>query len=877
MTGAIPEDAAVFTLEAAPNGILLKCDEGYLTASMNENGLYYSETQDECSVWQFSEGVFLYNPNKVREYSGKTYNDYHMQYYNSYFTVYGKSSHAKPETYTMHFFKLGNSDPSESIVEDSYYTVPVFETSDVHGNLADTSGEKTKYTLSYISDKVKDARGYGDEEDRDRAILLDGGDIFQGNSMSYLLSGASMSAAYQMMGYDAVTIGNHEFDWGIESTIDSDCTLIDYALGGTQGENTVPVIVSNLLKDGERVSFSKDYIILEKKAYNLDGAYVNVRVGVIGFAGDYGGSIISDQFVKKGYSINEDFDSLNALAADLETNQGCNATILLAHEDASSIASSVGENSVIDLVLGGHTHRNSSGKTSWGLTYLEPSGNAKAYCTADMAFSVNDDNSVSFEGVQNPFVVSTAQVTDQMTKEDANVGELDPDLVDLTDQVIDELDDILYETVGYITRSAYRDEYLAGSGNRASTYGNWVTSINRRNCQADVAFVNSGGMRTDMVIEEGQDRRYVTVGDIYNMFPFGNYMYTYLLTYEDLLEALNYSLTSLGKGLLSCMTGVKCYYTDQTVNAIVAPDGTLAYHAGVWTDGWKDQLITVVVDEYIATTNRVSDNMSNPFVAWNETDRLVDTFNIDNQGALRVLREESAAHDGLLSFDDMPCYIVGDYRESARVTVAPEPKELVFSGESQELVTAGEATGGTMQYALGSATEATEPYTTSIPAKTNAGTYYVWYKAAGDESHDDSEPACVEAVIRQHVAPVYSSSLILGGKLSLNFRLGVPADLVAVGARAVMDVPQGLREVVLSSLRKDERGRYALSYPVAAIWSNKYYVQVGPYGVAYVGSRQTAAVGFGTYTMKLDALSYAYGALKDSKATSAAPDLSESL
>ena len=144
MTGAIPEDAAVFTLEAAPNGILLKCDEGYLTASMNENGLYYSETQDECSVWQFSEGVFLYNPNKVREYSGKTYNDYHMQYYNSYFTVYGKSSYAKPETYTMHFFKLGNSDPSESIVEDSYYTVPVFETSDVHGNLTDTSGEKTK-------------------------------------------------------------------------------------------------------------------------------------------------------------------------------------------------------------------------------------------------------------------------------------------------------------------------------------------------------------------------------------------------------------------------------------------------------------------------------------------------------------------------------------------------------------------------------------------------------------------------------------------------------------------------------------------------------------------------------------------------------------
>ena len=86
-------------------------------------------------------------------------------------------------------------------------------------------------------------------------------------------------------------------------------------------------------------------------------------------------------------------------------------------------------------------------------------------------------------------------------------------------------------------------------------------------------------------------------------------------------------------------------------------------------------------------------------------------------------------------------------KEPSTVTKAPEAKTLTYNGSAQALVTAGEATGGTMQYALGTATEATEPYTTSIPTKTNAGTYYVWYKAVGDGNHTDSEAKCVTATI----------------------------------------------------------------------------------------------------------------------------------
>ncbi|MCZ7682736.1 MAG: metallophosphoesterase [Sandaracinaceae bacterium] len=47
-------------------------------------------------------------------------------------------------------------------------------------------------------------------------VLLDGGDLFQGTLESNLLEGAPVIEAYGLLGYDAATIGNHEFDYGPE-------------------------------------------------------------------------------------------------------------------------------------------------------------------------------------------------------------------------------------------------------------------------------------------------------------------------------------------------------------------------------------------------------------------------------------------------------------------------------------------------------------------------------------------------------------------------------------------------------------------------------------------------------------------------------------
>lgn len=70
-----------------------------------------------------------------------------------------------------------------------------------------------------------------------------------------------------------------------------------------------------------------------------------------------------------------------------------------------------------------------------------------------------------------------------------------------------------------------------------------------------------------------------------------------------------------------------------------------------------------------------------------------------------------------------------------------------YDAAEQPLVTVtGEATGGTMYYALG--TDAATPpadnlYTTSVPGSADAGTYYVWYRIVGDENHKDVAAVCV--------------------------------------------------------------------------------------------------------------------------------------
>lgn len=85
----------------------------------------------------------------------------------------------------------------------------------------------------------------------------------------------------------------------------------------------------------------------------------------------------------------------------------------------------------------------------------------------------------------------------------------------------------------------------------------------------------------------------------------------------------------------------------------------------------------------------------------------------------------------------------------AAVATAPTAQTLTYTGAAQALVSAGTATGGTMQYSTDG-----ETYSNAIPEGTNAGTYTVYYKVVGDNNHSDSAADSVEVTIGKAVAAV---------------------------------------------------------------------------------------------------------------------------
>ena len=111
----------------------------------------------------------------------------------------------------------------------------------------------------------------------------------------------------------------------------------------------------------------------------------------------------------------------------------------------------------------------------------------------------------------------------------------------------------------------------------------------------------------------------------------------------------------------------------------------------------------------------------------------------------------------------------------ASVITLPTANDLTYNGQAQELVTAGSAEGGTMQYALGENGDKAPQsgWSAAVPTGTDVGTYYVWYKVAGDEHHKDTAPVCVTVKISEKPAaskPVALVKATAKGKTALKFK-----------------------------------------------------------------------------------------------------------
>ena len=89
-------------------------------------------------------------------------------------------------------------------------------------------------------------------------------------------------------------------------------------------------------------------------------------------------------------------------------------------------------------------------------------------------------------------------------------------------------------------------------------------------------------------------------------------------------------------------------------------------------------------------------------------------------------------------------------KETSTVTAAPTAiPDLVYKGSNQALITAGTATGGTLSYKLNNGT-----YSKELPTAQDAGDYTVYYKAVGDDDHEDTEERSFTVTIQKAIITV---------------------------------------------------------------------------------------------------------------------------
>lgn len=510
-------------------------------------------------------------------------------------------------------------------------TIKVFEMTDVHGYITDVSSYKEdtfEYRLAYFSKIVNDARNNDAYED---VLLLDTGDIYQGTPHSNLTYGAAMRAAYDQMDYDAVGLGNHEFDWDVKTyATDAKGTMAPYEIGSYKGDSDIPVLMSNLYyKDsGERVEFTQDYTIVDKGDY---------KVGIVGWADDYSADIKASQIAP--YTIDDNREKLKELAE--EVDKKADIVVILAHSDPKSIAEEM-DPEVVDLVAGGHTHKNVNGTADNGIDYMQ--GNCYAYGYSTAEIKVNPET--------KDVEVTTPEFKDISPKggdhsylyyNNGNNTQLDPEVTKISQAAWDAVKGEMYEVLGTVDQSITKD-FIDETNGTSSIAGNWLADMMlaaTKDQNTVAAFANRGGIRANLEMTEGASSRDITVADIYTISPFGNRILTFAITGQQMGQQLERALIGLNPEIDSTVAYQASNLGDQFAGITATykvVDGGIKVLSIMTDDGQMidvndtTKTYNVCVNEYCATLDGSVFKGMTPLVPMDEAP-------VDNLSTIAALRE----------------------------------------------------------------------------------------------------------------------------------------------------------------------------------------------------------------------------------------------
>lgn len=217
--------------------------------------------------------------------------------------------------------------------------ITILHTNDVHSRLEAFPQDDSKNAglggVAARAELIKQIR-----KEQEHVLLLDAGDIFQGTPYFNLYKGEPEMKAMAMMGYDAATMGNHDFDAGMEN----------YATQLMHGKFPILICnydVSNTPLEGKTIP----YKIFQKG---------NLKIGILGVGIELKGLVPDNLYGNTVYR--SPIEHANRNAAILK-KEGCDMIICLSHlgdryfDDKISDEILAKECYDIDLIIGGHTHR----------------------------------------------------------------------------------------------------------------------------------------------------------------------------------------------------------------------------------------------------------------------------------------------------------------------------------------------------------------------------------------------------------------------------------------------------------------------------------------------------------------------------------------
>lgn len=171
-------------------------------------------------------------------------------------------------------------------------------------------------------------------------LLLDAGDIFQGTPYFNLYKGEPEMKAMAIMGYDAATMGNHDFDAGLENFATQlqhgkfELLLCNYDMADTPMEGKY-----------------QPYKIVKKG---------KLKIGITGVGIELNGLVPESLYGNTKYL--DPVQNANTIATKLKKEEGCDMVICLSHlgykykDNKLSDVEFAKQSEHIDLILGGHTH-----------------------------------------------------------------------------------------------------------------------------------------------------------------------------------------------------------------------------------------------------------------------------------------------------------------------------------------------------------------------------------------------------------------------------------------------------------------------------------------------------------------------------------------